>query len=111
MRYERIVFVTESQFAEYLRVADSVRQALAQGMPVVALESTVIAHGLPYPANVVVARAMEDAIAAEGATPATIALLDGQIIIGLNTEEIERLATEDNVMKASRRDLGVALAS
>jgi pseudouridylate synthase len=111
MRYERIVFVTESQFAEYLRVADSVRQALAQGMPVVALESTVIAHGLPYPANVEVARAMEDAIAAEGATPATIALLDGQIIIGLNTEEIERLATEDNVMKASRRDLGVALAS
>jgi pseudouridine-5'-phosphate glycosidase len=88
-----------------------VRQALAQGMPVVALESTVIAHGLPYPASVEVARAMEDAITAEGATPATIALLDGQIIIGLNAEEIERLATEDNVMKASRRDLGVALGS
>jgi pseudouridine-5'-phosphate glycosidase len=110
-KYERTVFVTESQSAEYIRVADPVRLALAQGKPVVALESTVIAHGLPYPANVEVARAMEEVIAAEGATPATIALLDGQIVIGLGTDEIERLATEDNVMKASRRDLGVALAS
>jgi pseudouridine-5'-phosphate glycosidase len=107
--------VTESQSTErlhdYIRVADPVRQALGQGKPVVALESTVIAHGLPYPANVEVARAMEDAISAEGATPATIALLDGQIVIGLNAEEIERLASEDSVMKASRRDLGVALAA
>jgi pseudouridine-5'-phosphate glycosidase len=107
--------VTESQSAErlhdYIRLADPVRQALAQGQAVVALESTVIAHGLPYPANVAVARAMEDAIAAEGATAATIALLDGQLVIGLSAQEIERLATEDNVMKASRRDLGVALAS
>jgi pseudouridine-5'-phosphate glycosidase len=103
--------MTDTQFAEYLRVADPVRQALVQGKPVVALESTVIAHGLPYPANVEVARAMEDAISVEGATSATIALLDGQIVIGLNAGEIERLATEDNVMKASRRDLGVALAS
>ena len=103
--------MTDTRFAEYLRVADPVRRALAQGKPVVALESTVIAHGLPYPANVEVARAMEDAIATEAAIPATIALFDGQIVIGLNAEEIERLATEDNVMKASRRDLGVALAS
>jgi pseudouridine-5'-phosphate glycosidase len=108
---ERIVFVTESHLADFIRVADLVRQALAQGQPVVALESTVIAHGLPYPANVEVARAMEGAISSEGATPATIALLDGQIVIGLSAEETERLATEDNVMKASRRDLGVALAS
>jgi pseudouridine-5'-phosphate glycosidase len=103
--------VTESQSAEYIRVADPVRLALAQGKPVVALESTVIAHGLPYPANVEVARAMEGVIAAEGATPATIALLDGQIVVGLGTDEIERLGTEHNVMKASRRDLGIALAS
>jgi pseudouridine-5'-phosphate glycosidase len=109
--YERIAFVTQSQFAEYMHVADSVRQALAQGRPVVALESTVIAHGLPHPDNVEVARAMEDAIIAEGATPAIIALLEGRIVIGLSADEIERLATEDNVMKASRRDLGVALAS
>jgi pseudouridylate synthase len=103
--------VTDTRFTDYIRVADPVRQALAQGKPVVALESTVIAHGLPYPANVEVARAMEGAITLEGAIPATIALLDGQIVVGMNTDEIERLATEDNVMKASRRDLGVALAT
>jgi pseudouridine-5'-phosphate glycosidase len=103
--------VTQSHLADYVRVAGPVRQALAQSQPVVALESTVIAHGLPYPSNVEVARAMEGAISAEGATPATVALLDGQIVVGLSAEEVERLATEDHVMKASRRDLGVALAS
>src|SRR5262245_1999734 len=94
----------------YLRTAPSVREALAVGRPVVALESTVIAHGLPYPANVEVARAMEAAIHAKGAVPATIALLDGQIAIGLEDAEIERLATEPGVLKASRRDLAPALA-
>lgn len=95
----------------YLRVAEPVRAALAEGRPVVALESTVIAHGLPRPANVEVARAMEAAIRAEGAVPATIALLDGQIVIGLDDEEIERLGYADGVLKASRRDLGLALAN
>src|SRR5262245_27700882 len=94
----------------YLRIATSVREALAVGRPVVALESTVIAHGLPYPANVEVARAMEATIRAEGAMPATIALLDGQIAVGLEDTEIERLATEPDVLKASRRDLAPALA-
>ena len=95
----------------YLRVAEPVRAALAEGRPVVALESTVIAHGLPRPANVEVAHAMEAAIHAEGAVPATIALLDGRIVIGLSEDEIERLGSADSVLKASRRDLGVALAS
>jgi pseudouridine-5'-phosphate glycosidase len=103
--------VTAAEFPDYIRVADPVRQALAHGGPVVALESTVIAHGLPYPANVEVALAMESAITREGATPATVALLDGQIVIGLTEAEITRLATEDSVMKASRRDLGIALAT
>jgi pseudouridylate synthase len=94
----------------YLRVSEPVRAALAAGQPVVALESTVIAHGLPWPANVEVAGAMEDAIAAEGAVPATIAVLDGQIVVGLSSAEIQRLATEDQVWKASRRDLAPALA-
>ena len=80
--------MTATEFPDYIRVADPVRQALAHGGPVVALESTVIAHGLPYPANVEVARAMEGAITAEGATPATVALLDGQIVIGLSEAEI-----------------------
>jgi len=103
--------VIATEFLAYIRVADPVRRALAHGGPVVALESTVIAHGLPYPANVEVALAMESAITTEGATPATVALLDGQIVIGLSEAEITRLATEDSVMKASRRDLGIALAA
>jgi pseudouridine-5'-phosphate glycosidase len=76
----------------------------------VALESTVIAHGLPRPANVEVALAMEAAVRAEGATPATIALFDGQIVIGLTADEVARVGAESDVWKASRRDLGAALA-
>jgi pseudouridylate synthase len=102
--------MSNSNSNPYLRIAAPVREALATGHPVVALESTVIAHGLPYPANVAVARAMEDAIRTEGAVPATIALLDGQIAVGLEDVEITRLATERGVLKASRRDLGPALA-
>jgi pseudouridine-5'-phosphate glycosidase len=94
----------------YLRVAGEVQAALAEGRPVVALESTVIAHGLPYPANVEVARGMEEAVRAEGAVPATIAVLDGAIVVGLDGAQIERLATEQGVLKASRRDLAPALA-
>lgn len=93
-----------------LRIADEVRAALAAGRPVVALESTVIAHGLPHPANVEVAHAMEAAVREGGAVPATVALLDGRIVIGLTGAEIERLGSEDGVMKASRRDLAPALA-
>jgi pseudouridine-5'-phosphate glycosidase len=77
---------------------------------VVALESTVIAHGLPHPANVAVARAMEATIRAEGAVPATIAILDGCIGVGLSDDEIERLGTATGVRKASRRDIAPALA-
>lgn len=95
---------------DYLRVAQPVREALERGSAVVALESTVIAHGLPYPANVEVARAMEAAVRAEGAVPATVAVLDGHIAIGLTDAEIERLGTEPGVLKASRRDLSTALA-
>lgn len=94
----------------YLRVAPSVASALAEGRPVVALESTVIAHGLPRPANVDVALAMEATVRAEGATPATIALLDGQIVVGLSADEIARIGAEPGVWKASRRDLAMALA-
>lgn len=96
---------------DYLRLADDVRDALAAGRPVVALESTVIAHGLPRPDNLTVAREMEAAVRAEGAVPATIALMDGRIVVGLSDAELERLATTDEpVAKASRRGLAVALA-
>lgn len=96
---------------EYLRVAESVAEALRVGRPVVALESTVIAHGLPRPANVDVARAMEDTIRSIGATPATIAVMAGQIVVGLSDSEIARLGAEEHVLKASRRDLATALAT
>jgi pseudouridylate synthase len=94
----------------YLRLAPDVAEALATGRPVVALESTVIAHSLPRPANIDVAREMEAVVRAEGAVPATIALLDGRIAVGLSAAEIERLGSEDGVLKASRRDLAPALA-
>lgn len=102
--------VTQIDMQEYLRVAGPVREALSAGRPVVALESTVIAHGLPYPQNVELARQMEDAIRSEGAVPATVGIFDGQIVIGLHDDEIQRLATESGVMKASRRDIAIALA-
>ncbi|HEY7984308.1 MAG TPA: pseudouridine-5'-phosphate glycosidase [Ktedonobacterales bacterium] len=93
-----------------LRIAPEVAAALAQGRAVVALESTVIAHGLPYPENVAVARAMEAAIRAEGAVPATVAILDGRIRVGLEDAALERLGTATGVRKASRRDIAAALA-
>jgi pseudouridylate synthase len=95
----------------YLTIAEEVRVALADGRPVVALESTVIAHGLPYPINVEAARAMEDAIRGENVVPATIGLLEGQIVVGLSSTQIERLATgAEDVAKVSRRDLSAVLA-
>jgi len=99
------------QNAPYLTCSDEVRTALATQQAVVALESTVIAHGLPYPHNIEVAQAMESAIRAEGAIPATVGIHDGKIVIGLSREEIERLATDQHVLKVSRRDLAVALAT
>ncbi|MCS6834451.1 MAG: pseudouridine-5'-phosphate glycosidase [Anaerolineae bacterium] len=92
-----------------LRYASEVAQARAEGRPIVALESTVISHGLPYPENVETALAMEDAIRQQGATPATIAVLSGQIHVGLSREQIEHLAQAKNVRKCSRRDFPIAL--
>lgn len=95
----------------YIRLSEEVRAALEGHGPVVALESTVIAHGLPYPHNIEAARAMEAAIRAEGATPATIGIFAGKIVVGLNEQEVERLATGRGVQKVSRRDLAVTLAT
>jgi pseudouridine-5'-phosphate glycosidase len=86
-------------------VAPQVREALQAGRPVVALESTLISHGLPYPTNLSVAQEMEAQVRAEGATPATIAVLDGRVLVGLESAQIERLAQGRDVRKVSRRDL------
>lgn len=88
-----------------------VTEALAAGHPVVALESTVISHGLPYPRNLKVARGMEEAVRSAGAVPATIAVIGGRLRAGLDAAALERLATSRDVRKCSRRDLPIALAS
>lgn len=96
-----------------LRYSPLIERALSAGDPVVALESTVITHGLPYPQNVETALDMEAAVREGGATPATIAVLGGQITVGLSAEEIERLGRRTGdpaVRKCSRRDLPIAVA-
>jgi pseudouridine-5'-phosphate glycosidase len=93
-----------------LEVRPEVAVALAEGRAVVALESTVIAHGLPWPVNLETARALEATIRAEGAIPATIAVWQGRPIIGLNDEELTALARSRDVLKASSRDLGWTIA-
>ena len=85
--------------------------ALDAGRPVVALESTIITHGMPYPQNLTMARDVEAAIRDNGATPATIALMDGRIRIGLDEAALERLAQAREVMKVSRADLAVCLTT
>ena len=99
------------QFSAYLALSEEVRSAIQEQRPVVALESTVIAHGLPYPDNIEVAQEMEAAIRAEGAIPATVGISDGKIAIGLTVEEITRLGTAQEVQKVSRRDLAFTLAT
>lgn len=88
-----------------------VLDALNNNQPVVALESTIISHGLPYPENLALAREVETIIQNAGATPATIAIMDGQIKIGLKDEELQYLAESDDVIKASKRDFAYLLAS
>jgi pseudouridine-5'-phosphate glycosidase len=95
---------------EWLTVSDEVRAALAAGRPVVALESTLIAHGLPWPVNLETARESEAAVRAGGAVPATIAIPHGIPTVGLSGAQLETLAREPGVRKASRRDLGAAVA-
>lgn len=97
--------------ADHLSIQAEVRAALAAGQPVVALESTLISHGLPYPQNVEVARASEAAVRASGAVPATIAIRDGVILIGLDDAALEELGTlsAGMVLKAARPSLSAAL--
>ena len=90
-----------------MRVHPEVAAALAAGRPVVALESTLVTHGLPRPDNLRIAREVENLIREDGALPATVAILDGETCIGLDDAALERLAGSDTVVKASVRDLAV----
>ncbi len=94
----------------FVEVLAEVKSAVETGKPVVALESTVIAHGLPRPQNLETARKLQSIVRSQGAIPATVAILDGQVKIGLTDNELEILANTDNVVKVSRRDFANVVA-
>jgi pseudouridylate synthase len=94
----------------FIRTAAAVVEALEAGRGVVALESTVIAHGLPHPRNLQVARELEDEVRAHGAVPATVGVVAGTPIVGLSAAEVERLGTAAGVLKLSTRDLAIPVA-
>ncbi len=92
-------------------MTEEVQEALAAHRPVVALESTIIAHGLPRPRNLAVAEELEELVRSQGAVPATIAVLDGRVHVGLDKRLLERIAGDDDVRKLGHRDLAPALAT
>lgn len=97
-------------FNEYIEISEEVKSAISKNKPIVALESTIISHGMPYPQNFETAVQLEDVIRNNYATPATIAILEGKIKIGLTKSEIEFLSKSKNILKASRRDLPVIVS-
>ncbi len=97
---------------KYITYSEEVKKALENNLPIVALESTIISHGMPYPKNLETAKKCEDVIRQNGCVPATIAILDGKLKVGLNEEELEYLAKEaTDVIKASRRDIPYIVAN
>ncbi|XP_048158313.1 pseudouridine-metabolizing bifunctional protein C1861.05-like isoform X3 [Corvus hawaiiensis] len=94
----------------YVRIHPSVQEALVEGRPVVALESTIITHGMAYPLNLSMAREVEEIVRTNGAVPATVGILRGQIHVGLTDEELEFLASSKNAVKVSRRDFPFVLS-
>ncbi len=94
-----------------VKIHPTVQKAIDARKPVVALESTIISHGMPYPDNVTMAKRVESIIEEEGATPATIAVIDGIIRVGLDKEEIDSFAGRDNVQKLSKRDIAYAVSN
>ena len=95
---------------DFLRCSPEVAEALSDGRAVVALESTVISHGLPYPQNLDIARELEGIVRAGGAVPATIALADGRVHVGIDADLLERLARAEGVAKVSLANMGIVLA-
>ena len=92
-----------------IRLSDEVRQALTEGKPVVALETTIVAHGMPEPTNIETALGVEAILREGGAIPASVGLVDGDIVCGLSPAELDRLAHDEHVVKAQERDLGRAV--
>lgn len=100
-----------NELRKYMDITPEIELAVHTGRPVVALESTILSHGMPYPENLTFAREVERIIRAEGAVPATMAIIDGRLKAGLTEEELERMCRADGVIKASRRDLPIVVAN
>ena len=94
---------------DYLDIHPDVENAIKNKLPIVALESTIISHGMPYPNNIETALMVEDTVRSNNAIPATIAIINGRLKVGLSNKEIELLATNNKVRKISRRDLAIAV--
>ena len=99
-----------NSFEKYLDVLPEIRQALNENKPVVALESTILSHGMPYPENLDFAHRVEDVIRSLGAVPATCAIVKGRLKVGLTAEELEIMCRAENIGKVSRRDVAVYVA-
>ncbi|AIS51483.1 pseudouridine-5'-phosphate glycosidase PsuG [Thermoanaerobacter kivui] len=95
---------------KFIDLSKEVKEAMEERKPVVALESTIISHGMPYPENIETAKTLENIVREHGAIPATIAIINGRIKIGLSEEKLEFMGTSKEILKASRRDLPVVLA-
>ncbi|MDI9540497.1 MAG: pseudouridine-5'-phosphate glycosidase [Bacillota bacterium] len=98
-------------YKNYLSITDEVAQAIKEGKPVVALESTILSHGMPYPENVEFAKNVEIVVRKAGAIPATTAIIDGKLKVGLNSDELELMCKAENVGKVSRRDVATYVAT
>lgn len=98
-------------YKDYLSITPEIKEAIEQGKPIVALESTILSHGMPYPENVEFAHKVEEVVRGEGAIPATTAIIGGKLKVGLNAEELEIMCKAENVGKVSRRDVAVYLAT
>ncbi len=96
---------------QYLDIASEVAAALRDGAPVVALESTIVAHGMPFPQNLETAQGVEAIVREGGAVPATVAILDGRLKVGLSADELQRVAQSPDMVKASIRDMAVLVAA
>ena len=98
-------------YQNYLSITPEIEQALKEGRPVVALESTILSHGMPYPENIGFAHKVEEIVRGEGAIPATTAIIGGKLKVGLNADELELMCKGKNIAKASRRDVAVYLSN
>ena len=98
-------------YRDYLSITPEIEEAIREGKPIVALESTILSHGMPYPENIEFAHKVEEVVRGEGAIPATTAIIGGKLKVGLNADELELMCKGENIAKASRRDVAVYLAT